>query len=195
MHGLRKINNTYTPDGTGRDLLIYYDPAFRGGKAFSDTFSPHLPKPEAGDVKLSRPPKTGYNARIEYSAQHLNLARSASDRTLAMKRKHADPFASRLQALQMASTTSANQTFFRSKSDPALLGSCPFRRSVGAFHGASAVYLPKPQAIDLSGFGGSGSPTKKQEIWAEPGERHQYMGFSRTAYGGLWKAMSATGPG
>lgn len=204
MHGLRKINNTYTPDGSGRDLLIYYDPAFRGGRQCDDKFSPHFPKPETGDVKLGRAPKTGYDARIEAGSQHLNLSRSSFNTNRAKKINIADPYANRLEELRLLSTTRASETLFRSKSDPALLGSCPFRRSYGAVSAATQSILPRPLGgstsmtqLPKAGSGVSSSPTKssKKEIWTEPGERHQYMGFSRTAYGGLWKAMSQTGPG
>ncbi len=33
MYGLRKINNMYTPNGSGRDAIIFFETKFRGGRA------------------------------------------------------------------------------------------------------------------------------------------------------------------
>mmetsp|Transcript_43245 Transcript_43245/g.111687 ORF Transcript_43245/g.111687 Transcript_43245/m.111687 type:complete len:201 (+) Transcript_43245:206-808(+) len=77
--GLCLINNNYTARGDGRDLLIYYDSGFRGGKMSMHAKTSHLPSPMAGPAKLQRPPGSslGFGARNEGHQQHLNLSSSS----------------------------------------------------------------------------------------------------------------------
>mmetsp|Transcript_23441 Transcript_23441/g.66898 ORF Transcript_23441/g.66898 Transcript_23441/m.66898 type:complete len:148 (-) Transcript_23441:248-691(-) len=122
--GLRTINNNYVASGDGRDLLIYHDQNFRGGKAGMSLTSPHLPSPNTGQAKLRRPvgSSVGYNARVEAHTQHLNLSQS-SFRAVADKKCRMSEGLSATGASVISDTTVAH-----SLSQPTLEGrNKPFR--------------------------------------------------------------------
>lgn len=62
MYGLRKVNNTYTPNGSGRDCIIFFDQGFRGGKVDYTRFNAHPGAPSVSEYKR------GPNNRNEWQA-------------------------------------------------------------------------------------------------------------------------------
>jgi hypothetical protein len=198
MAGLRLVNNNFVPYGDGRDLMVFYDSSFRGGKLCQESVLTHFPNPKAGVPKLFKSPKKGFGARVEADTQHLNCARNMNTYLAETKAKLAEAKKTSKLPRRIALGASDDNLpeMLRSRSDPGLDGLTPFSRSTGMAATTSAACLRRPSSAPCGSFATetlqmpSPSPEAtargKTPRWTNNLARTSYSGIARTPYGGFW---------
>eukprot|EP00929_Paragymnodinium_shiwhaense_P018934 TRINITY_DN13070_c0_g1_i1.p1 TRINITY_DN13070_c0_g1~~TRINITY_DN13070_c0_g1_i1.p1 ORF type:complete len:191 (+),score=28.78 TRINITY_DN13070_c0_g1_i1:98-670(+) len=188
MYGLRRGNNNYCANGTGRDLTTYYDAGFRGGKYGVDKVNQHLPQPQPGSPKHFKLNSLGFNARNEGFQQTFNCSRSV--------KKMVDEKTGRMTVGSLpnfAPSTEAQPQLLQSRSDPALTGSGHgWQRSTGL--AATAAYMDlhqSPLKSSLRGASGLSTPKARRhgeasETWTAELFIPSRGGFARNPGGGVW---------
>jgi len=191
--GLRTINNNYVASGDGRDLCIYHDQSFRGGKSGLGLTSPHLPSPATNAAKFQRPVgmTRGFNARNEGHTQHLNLSQSSYKAVTDKKTR----------LLGEGATFKSDMQQVHARSQPGLGDAKkPFRFvwEESARPRAIAEWSPPPllgatgdlgalpaQELDLSD-----SRAADSAAWTKRMPLRSYPGYTRTPMGGFWSDMA-----
>lgn len=189
--GLRTINNNYVASGDGRDLLIYHDQSFRGGKMGMGLTSPHLPGRSRFDVKVSRPvgSSLGFNARNEGHTQHLNLSQSS---VRAVSEKKTRIFEGGLSGLG-----ATDLQFGHARSQPKLEApKKPFSYVWAESSRKPAFDWDPVQQRSLFGDFGGGMSAQEFDLpsrrraeapsWNKRLPLQSYPGYSRTPLGGIW---------
>jgi len=128
MFGLRKINNNYVANGTGRDLTINFDSSFRGGRLGSGSLVQHWPKPFVDSPKVKKHMETGPDARVEAHTQTLNCSRSSTDflRETKVKLRESAKFqfplvgSNTLQTMMSSKASGASHGLLKAASMPSL---------------------------------------------------------------------------
>mmetsp|Transcript_14289 Transcript_14289/g.39546 ORF Transcript_14289/g.39546 Transcript_14289/m.39546 type:complete len:201 (-) Transcript_14289:106-708(-) len=193
--GLRKINNNYVASGDGRDLLIYHDQSFRGGKAGTALTHPHLPNPTSGVPKVRRPVGStlGFNARTEPHTQHLNLSQSSLKDVEGKKTRVLEG----LGATGASLVTGSN--FPRSRSQPSSNLEEPMKPFTYRWEESTRPRVGtsdwNPTAYALPDYGGvpardldltSSMRAPEETAWNKRFPLRAYPGYSRTGLGGFW---------
>jgi len=178
MHGLRKINNMYAPNGSGRDCIIYFDQQFRGGKVGYTNIQCH---PGAvceskRAVSLSKHRYKSFDAGPHSPSVEFSL-----NKTLNSLDNQA-PRIQKQKSLNDLALSQAGDLLTVKKRAESVEG-LKYSRSIGHIN-PLVIPRPGPKIEKVK------SPRLTENKKPVPGDckRHQYPGFSRTEYGGMWKA-------
>mmetsp|Transcript_31724 Transcript_31724/g.69305 ORF Transcript_31724/g.69305 Transcript_31724/m.69305 type:complete len:188 (-) Transcript_31724:78-641(-) len=181
--GQRRINNKYVASGDGRDLIILMSAGYRGGRLHEVRTLPHFCRPSADAPKVRRPVGStlGWTARTEAHTQHLNLASSVAP-FVANARKKIDQEKLRSSGYSWP-TPATMPAIMRSRSDPGLDGTSPFRRTTGS------IGIPfKESLLDISQGWEKTDKVRRAKrevpVWEKPLRLSAHA--TRTESGGFW---------
>eukprot|EP00397_Hematodinium_sp_SG-2012_P047575 GEMP01054167.1.p1 GENE.GEMP01054167.1~~GEMP01054167.1.p1 ORF type:complete len:220 (+),score=30.51 GEMP01054167.1:66-662(+) len=198
MYGLRKINNSYVSNGSGRDTIIIFDPYFLSGKLGLKSL--HHPDPFNGGPPQHGPPHA-YNA---FKGPPVGDAWVVGDQTVTkshnQRHSHNNSYAVLKTKEILEKSVDAEKKLVKSFSLPNLGSQDEHWSRVRGTTSEFPKPRPRVRAPDtrqLFPRQAQEQPPAQEPNYPFPNDanRHQYYGFSRTNFGGLWKVSSFVGPG